>query len=216
MKWKNAHNVFLRSSILCHHGQARIFFSILTTCSSHNRLLNKGLWPAECGFVNGSFCTISFILLPYTLNSFGGLSNNKSKYCGINVQVCQKSSHQFKLRFNSRINSAIFFDIFYWLFDIKIKKNRVLNCSNSLTRKITNWTFVRTCWKIEIFDAFCGNIYFVYNYTPDLKIFTPLVLKEIVEKRLWKNGFKSRRFWAKKNLKNDVVFNCQILWVLMQ
>ena len=36
------------------------------------------------------FFTISFILLPYTIVSFGGLPNNKSKWERLIIQGCQK------------------------------------------------------------------------------------------------------------------------------
>ena len=43
--------------------------------------------------------------------------------------------------------------------------------------------------KIEVYDAFCGTIQIVYQYTHNLRTFTPRVLKEISNKRLFKSRF---------------------------
>ena len=85
VKYKKQRNVILRKSILCPHGQARVFFSILTKYASHQRIVQKGSKShrvrirQRTNTQSHRFFTISFILLPYTIVSFGGLQNNKSK-----------------------------------------------------------------------------------------------------------------------------------------
>ena len=132
------------------------------------------------------FFTISFILLPYTIVLFGGLWNNKSKWYGLIMQGCQKNSRQFKSRFNSGIKFAGF------LSDIFCLRRRVELYKLSHEK----------VQKRELLPKYAGKLKFLMRFVEIFdKYFKPRVLKETVEKRLWRKIDVTSDFYEKKTLK---------------
>ena len=163
---KKQRNVIARSSILCPLGHARVFFrGVPPTYGQKVSMSRRVRIRQRTNSQSHRFFTISFILLPYTIVSFGGFSNNKIKWCGLIMQSCGKNSHQFKSRFNSGIRR-----FFYWHFCLRprVELYKVLH---------------EIVPKRELMPKNAEKLKFLMRFVEIFnKYFTPLVLEEIVEK----------------------------------
>ena len=98
------------------------------------------------------FFTISFILLPNTIVSFGGLPNNKSKWGWLIMQGCQKIRTNINRNLIRELVRRFFF---HWYIMSKAACWIVQIVSRESSE---TWAYAKKCWKIEIFIAFCWNI----------------------------------------------------------
>ena len=156
-KIKKQPNVILRKPIICPHGQARVFFNSHQVCVSHQRIVQKGSKSCRVRIRQRTntqshrFFTTSFILLPYTIVSFGGLPNNKSKWGGLIMQGFQTN----RTNLNRNLIRELVRRFFHWYFLSKAACWIVQIVSRESSE---TWAYAKKGWKIEIFDAFCWNI----------------------------------------------------------
>ena len=97
------------------------------------------------------FFTISFIFLPYTIVSFGGLPNNKSKWGWLIMQGCQK----IRTNLNRNLSRELVRRFFHWYFCLR-PRVELYKLSHEKVQK--RELMPKNNKKIEIFYAICWNI----------------------------------------------------------
>ena len=114
--------MILRKPIICPHGQARVFFQFSPSMRPTNNLQKESKSRRvrirqRTNTQSHRFFTISFSLLPYTIVSFGGLPNNKSKSGGLIMQGFQTN----RANLNRNLLRELVRRFFHWYFCLRTR-----------------------------------------------------------------------------------------------
>ena len=182
--------------------QSQSVFSILTKYASHQRIVQKGSKShrvrirQRTNTQSHRFFTISFIPLPYTIVSFGGLLNNKSKWGWLIMQGCQKN----RTNLNRNLIRELVRRFFHWYFlsEAACWIVQIVSRESSET-----WAYAKKCWKIEEFFTLSVEIFNTPRFKRNCR---EMVLEKNWFKLLflWKNTLK-RRFSRKNVFFNHVI-----------